>query len=103
MPVTTNTYVLGAVPRLTAAFADVDGVPADPSHVQFKIIEPDADRTVTTFESGADVQLVRDSAGVYYVDWTTRVAGVHCFRFVGTGAVRAVAERHFTVDAGCFA
>lgn len=99
---TMNTYTLGATPRLRAEFRDADGELADPTAITFKIIEPDEPATVTEYAYGTDAELVREAEGIYYVDWETRVAGEHCYRFVGTGAVRAVAERHFAVDAGCF-
>ncbi len=103
MRVTVNSYVLGAIPRLRATFTDSDGAVMDPSVVLFKIIEPDDEATVTEYEYGTDAELVREEAGIYYVEWTTRVAGDHCYRFDGTGNVRAASERHFTVAPGCFA
>jgi hypothetical protein len=45
---------------------------------------------------------VREDVGIYSVDWQTAIAGTHCYRFEGSGNVRAVAEKQFIVDAGCF-
>lgn len=103
MRVTPNTYLVGAIPRLKATFTDLNGDLADPTVIVFHILEPDTGATVTQYTFGVNVELVRDSEGVYYVDWIIEHAGEHCYRFVGTGDVRAVAERHFDVEAGCFA
>lgn len=100
MRVTPNTYALGAEPRLRVTFLDVDGFEADPTAVTFEIIEPDGDMAAYVY--GVDVELVKEAVGKYYVDFLTLIAGTHCYRFQGTGDVRAVAERQFIVDAGCF-
>jgi hypothetical protein len=102
MRVTPNTYIVGAVVTLSASFKDLAGDLTDPDAVTFKILEPDDAATVTEYTFGVDVELVKDDVGLYHVDWTTRYAGEHCYRFQGAGGINAVAEKHFDVDAGCF-
>lgn len=105
MSVSIKSYFLGAVVRLEAQFSDLPGVLTDPTTITFKILQPDPLilPQAVSYVFGVDAQLVRDSVGVYHVDWTADQDGDYCYRFEGTGAAQAVSERHFSVDEGCFA
>ena len=48
---------------------------SDPVTVTFKMEIPSG--VITTYEYGTDVELVRASEGVYYVDSTTATAGAY--------------------------
>lgn len=89
-----NTFEIGSMPRLSATFA-VSGTPTDPTTVTFKLRKPDG--SITTYLYGVDAQLVKSSAGVYYVDWTTALEGIHIWRMAGAGACVAAEEQSFHV------
>jgi uncharacterized protein YfaS (alpha-2-macroglobulin family) len=98
---TINTYLIGAVVKLTGTFTDLDGDAIDPDTVTLRIKEPDG--TITVYVYSTDLELVRDGVGEYHVDWAADQAGEYCFRFEGTGVAQAVNEKQFEIDAGCFA
>lgn len=80
---TINTYVVGTVVRLSAAF--VSGTVAiDPTTITLLIEDP---LRVSTSYSGAAI--TRDAAGVYHCDYTTTAEGRHRYRWIGTGSVSA--------------
>jgi hypothetical protein len=87
--VTTETYDIGQVTRLTLAVeAEVGGSPnlaaADPTALTFTMLEPNGDVTVRT-EPGSPGIDGHPSQGGYFVDWTWRMAGRHFWRWEGTG------------------
>jgi hypothetical protein len=81
--------------RLTGTFTDIAGAAADPTAVTFRMKEPDD--TVTVYVYLTDGELVKDSTGVYHVDWTLLQDGDHYWRMEGTGAVIAAAEGYVRV------
>jgi hypothetical protein len=84
----TNTYVAGAVVRLSAAFT-ASAVATDPSTVTLTIRTPSPGLTTLTY---AGAQITRDSTGNYHYDLTTTISGVYAYRWVAGGAVVAAAE-----------
>jgi len=88
-------YDIGDRRRLVVTFRDEDGSLADPTAVTFAIREPDD--LVTTYVYGTDVELVRDSVGVYHVHWDIAQAGWHHWRFEGAGSVGVAEESRFQV------
>lgn len=96
-----NEYFIGALVRVAASFANAAGAPADPTIVRAKVKKPSG--TVTSYLYGTDVELVRDGLGAFHLDINVDQAEEWCYRFEGTGAVQAVDENNFTVNAGCFA
>lgn len=74
------------------------GTLTDPTTVTFSITEPDG--TQTTYVQGIDDEAVKDSTGVYYVDWTITQAGRHYWKWTGTGTVITAEEESFTVRKG---
>ena len=94
-----NSYNTSQKVRLKGTF-DVDGVLTDPATVTFKMRVPAG--TITTYVYGTDSQLVREAAGVYYVDYTITNEGTHSYRFVGTGAVTAANEVQFQALGSAF-
>lgn len=89
-----GTYEIGDGVHLTAAF-DVGGQPTDPTVLTFLMHEPDG--TITVYTLGTNVQLVRDTAGRFHVDWVCRMRGQHHYRYVGTGAAPAMKQGWFDV------
>ena len=69
------------------------GTVTDPTTVTFKMTEPDG--TVTTYINGTHAQNVKDSIGVYHVDFTITQAGRHFWEFAGTGALVQLEESSF--------
>ena len=88
----TNQYDIGSLVRISATFTLASGV-EDPSTITAKVKLPNG--TTTTYVYGTDGALVRDSKGVYHVDWSVTAAGVHQYRFVGTGTAQGAASGSF--------
>lgn len=101
MPVTIPKFKVGQIPRLSASFADQDGVPGDPTTVVFEVTEPDEDATVTTYTYPGDAEVVRDGAGEYHVDFEIVHAGEHCYSFKGTGVLKAFNSDKFEAVGAC--
>jgi hypothetical protein len=80
-----NTFDIGDLVELKATFQDDAGQPTDPTTVTFKI-QP-AGGQVTTYVYGTDVDVIRDSAGVFRVNWLVTQPWTHEYRWIGTGAV----------------
>jgi hypothetical protein len=69
---------------------------ADPTAVVFRLYIPG--NTVVVYTYGVNAQLVRDSTGVYHVDYTTsHYPGDWVVRWEGTGACEAATEKAFRV------
>lgn len=85
-----KTYILGNVLRLSAAFTNAAGAPADPTSTDVAITQPDGVATSAT--------LVKDSVGNYHADFTPTQAGLHIYRITGTGVVAAANEQSFIVQ-----
>jgi hypothetical protein len=96
-----NTYIIGNGVKLLCTFRDYAAALADPAAVTCKIKQPD--ETVVQYDYGTDAELVRDSLGIYYVEFLPSQSGAYCWRFEGTGNVTCAEEAHFTISAGCFA
>lgn len=91
-----NTYDLGDLVRVSAAFTDVAlGGAIDPDVVKLTIKEPDA--TVTTYVYGTDAELIKDSIGNYHADIDADQSGTWYYRWWSTGSGQAAAEKRFDV------
>jgi hypothetical protein len=83
-----------------AAFATAAGTATDPTAVTLTVEAPDA--TLAEYgwpTDGADGALVRETTGRFYVDVDIDQDGVWSYRLAGTGAVQAVTEGQFYVQA----
>jgi len=96
MPATTK-HLIGDSARLRVTFKDAWGTINDPNAVSFKIKEPDG--TTTSYVYHTDAQLVRESQGVYYVDWPITKTGAHYVHYNSTGSLVATRETVFTARA----
>lgn len=81
-------YDIGDSARLSIAFTDRSGSPADPSTVAVTVRTPRGTVTTYTYAGG---QVSRSGTGAYYFDVTATEAGSWIYRWAGTGAL-AVAE-----------
>lgn len=75
-------------------FTDEAGALTDPTTVTLRIREPDGTLTSVTY---AGAQVVKDSTGRYHYNFRPDQAGVHHYRWIGTGAVTAAFEGAFHV------
>ena len=91
----TTTYDIGDTRRLQATFKDINQALTDPTTVTFKMVEPDG--AVTTYVFGTDSELVKDSTGVFHVDWPITKQGRHSWSMAGTGTVAQKEEGEFYV------
>lgn len=100
-------YELGQAVRLTAAFENAAGVPADPTTITFsygvRLVNPPPDPTATNAVYLTDLNVIRDSTGRYHYDFVPSLPGNYVTRVVGTGAVAAVAVGSFRVLPSPFA
>jgi hypothetical protein len=98
---TINNYTVGTKVRCKGEFFDSDDDPQDPGSISFKLRKPG---TATTIEYvyGTDVELVRDSQGVYHVDVLTDMPGRWHYRFAGTVSGQAADEHEFHVEPSRF-
>lgn len=77
-------------------FTTLTGTPTDPSIVTVRWRDPAGIETVWVY--GVDLQVVRESAGIYHTDIPVSQQGVYAYRFEGTGTLVAVAEGQFISD-----
>ena len=85
-----NTYVCGQQIQLAVQFSlSVDAEPVDPAVVSAEIRLPDG--TVTDLTP----DLVHSGLGQYSVLFDPTLAGLHQYRFSGTGGIFAAAEGAF--------
>jgi hypothetical protein len=88
-------YTEGALLRVTCTFS-VAGVLTDPTTVTAVVRSPVG--TTTTYLFGIDVELVKDSTGVYHVDIDANAGGRWIYRFAGTGTAQAADDEIFLVE-----
>lgn len=73
-----NTYVVGAVARVSVTIADINGAAGDPGALRLKVKSPAG--VVTTY-SYAAAQITRDGTGAYHADVTLAAAGTWAYRW----------------------
>jgi len=88
-------YDIGDLVRLSATFTDTAGALTDPTATTFSIKVPSG--TVTTYTYGVTADIVRDSLGLFHVDYSPLAEGIHYYRFVGTGACQTADEAPFYI------
>ena len=77
------TYDKGDLVRCTGTFTNSDGDAVDPAAILFKVKDPSGN--VTSYTYGVDDDLVKLTAGVYYVDVDADEVGEWWYRFYSTG------------------
>jgi hypothetical protein len=88
-------YFKDQILRITAEFRDNNEDLADPTTVKFSYRVDHGD--ITEYEYGEDVEVVRDSLGVYYIDLTLDISGNYAYHFIGGGAIENAIEDSFRV------
>lgn len=89
------TYEIGDGVRLACTFTDaINGALVDPTTVTLALRLPDGTTPTTS--------PVKDSTGKYFFDFTTTLAGVHWFRWAGTGSFASASEGAFAVSRSQF-
>lgn len=91
-----NSYTVGTLVTLQAAFVNSGGVPSDPSSVTCRVQNPDGSITDLT------TSVVRVSAGVYTAAFLTAMYGIHQYEFIGGGVVVAANVNKFFVNETTF-
>jgi hypothetical protein len=90
-----NNYDFGSAIVLTGKFADVNGNPLAPTNVRLRVMDPgQLENTYTSFSN--------PTTGTYNYTLTVMKAGVWYYRFEGDGAVVAVGDQAFNVNATPF-
>ena len=92
-----NHYDIGDDVRVSITFTDEAGDPADPTtSVTLKFSDPSGN--VTTWVSGVDAEVVKDSTGVYHADIPASSAGTWAYSWIGVGTTDAMDDGQFIVD-----
>ena len=96
-----NTYDLGDVIKCMATFTNTSGTAVDPATITFKAKVPRSG-TITTYVYSVDPQLIKEDTGVYYVHFVPTTHGEWYYRWAGTGANAAAAEKTFNIRDSAF-
>lgn len=90
-------YDVGDRVKLSVTIRDLENDSAliDPDALVFTMLEPDA--TSTSYTYGVDAEVVRDSIGIFHVNWDVTQSGNHWSRFAASGNVGAAEELGFKV------
>lgn len=94
-PTIVNYYLIGNIIRLSSYFVSISNVPVDPDDITLEIKQPDG--TVLTYTYAAN-EIIKVGTGSYYYDFTPTINGIHYYRFSGSGACFAAAEKVFDVQ-----
>lgn len=98
---TINEYDLGDAVRCYGEFRNFAGDLADPDDVTVKYRR--IGTAAVTKVYGDDIEVVKSSTGIYYIDITPdRASSIWAYKWLGDGAVRAASERRFKVKASDF-
>lgn len=89
-----NTYDLGEEVRISSEFTVLSGDDGDPLTVTVTRESPSGVSTVKVY--GTNVEVVRDSAGNFHLDFIPNEVGRWWYRWQGTG-INAVEEGQFLV------
>lgn len=94
-------YQKGQTVKLSVAFTDANGVPANPTTVTCKVEEPD--KTETSYSAVSTPAITNPTTGTYQLIIAPDQSGNHTVRWEGvTGDSRAVDEEQFHVLLSAF-
>ena len=88
-------YFKDQILRITVEFRDNNEDLADPTTIEFSYRIDHGD--ITEYKYGEDVEVVKDSLGVYYVDLDLAISGTYAYHFIGGGAIENAIEDTFRV------
>lgn len=95
-----NTYALGNLVRVSAAFTNSAGAAVDPAVVKCQVRTPAG--VTTTYTYGVDAGLTRSATGAFYLDVDANAEGVWRYRWYSTGSGQAADEAAFEVLVSAF-
>lgn len=82
-------FDIGDTAHIAITFADLDGVPTNPTTVVLTIQAPD--------NTSSTPSPTNDGVGLYHYDLAVAMAGIYRFKWTGTGAINAVEEGEIAV------
>lgn len=88
-----NYYLLGSSVTLISSFADLNGLPVEPTEVDIEILQPD-----DTIAYVGNDQITNLGGGTYTFSFQPPMAGIYFYRFIGQGTNSVVAEAYFLVQ-----
>lgn len=83
--------------RLEVSIVAINGDLIDPTTLIFTMTSPD--NNITTFIYPTNNEIVKESVGIYYIDWIINQIGFHKFNFQTTGNVIVSKSASFIGDA----
>ena len=89
-------YEQDSLLRFRATFKDNDGALTDPTTITLRHTEPGL--AAVNYVYGTDVEVVRESLGIFHVDYLADAVGEHKWRWLGTGAVQISIKGGFIID-----
>lgn len=81
--------------RVEVEIRNFSNVYTDPTQLVFTIEEPDG--THTSYTWGIDSEIVRSSAGRFYIDWDADQVGQHKYIWQANGAIQAAIGGSFNI------
>ncbi len=91
-----STYDIGDLVRAIGTFTDTGAAVGDPTTVNFLIDTPTSTAPTSYTRTGATTgtvdSITRESAGVFYVDFTATGKGLYEWRYTSTGTLAASGE-----------
>ena len=88
-------FDIGDITRLTVTFKNLAGTVVDPTTVKIQIKLPES--TVVEYIYLIDAEIIKDSVGIYHIDFLITQGGIHYYKWSGTGSVYAAEESQFFV------
>lgn len=82
-------FDIGDTAHIQITFADLNGVPTNPSAVGLTVQAPDGTQTTPS--------PFNDGTGLYHYDLALAASGIYRFKWVGTGAINATEEGEIAV------
>lgn len=96
----TSTFKIFNLIRLTALFKNAIGAPVDPTGITLRLLPPGG--VLQTYVYGTDIQVIRESIGLYSFEFEPAVSGEFEYQWRGTGACIAMDETSFTIAPSSF-
>lgn len=93
-----DTFSLGSLVSATGTFTTTNGGAAtDPTTVKVSYKDPSGNLTTKTYVTDPEVDIIKDSAGVYHINIDADKAGLWWVRWWSTGTGQASFESEFVV------
>jgi hypothetical protein len=89
-------YEQDSLLRFRATFRNVDGNLTDPTTVTLRHTEPG--QAAVNYVFGTDSEVVKESLGIFHVDYLADAVGEHKWRWLGTGTVQIAVKGGFFID-----